>query len=292
MSECRRTQNRIEAATLAQTIDDPSLRVIDATVYLDRPASGGPYTPRSGRPEYDREHIPGAAFADLIGALSDPEGPYPFWLPSDERAAAAFGALGIGPGTHVVAYAQDNPMWATRLWWLLRYFGFDECSVLDGGLPAWRAAGLPISDERASYPRATFGAHRRPELLATRADIEAIVAADAPTCLINALPPHTFRGEGRTSYSRPGRIPRSVSAPAVELFDPETFRLRPLALLAEHVDAVGARGDDPVVVYCGGGISATIDIFALSLLGRDDVRLYDGSLTEWTADPALPVEVG
>ena len=282
----------IDVDELATRRAEPDLRVIDATVYLDRPSGGGPYTPRSGRPEYDREHIPGAVFADLIGALSDPAGPYPFWLPSDERAAAAFGALGIGPGTHVVAYAQDNPMWATRLWWLLRYFGFDECSVLDGGLPAWRAAGYEMSDGPASHPPATFVPRRRPELLATRADIEAIVAADAPTCLVNALPPHTFRGEGATSYSRPGRIPRSVSAPAVELFDPETFRLRPLPELAEHVDAVGARGDAPVVVYCGGGISATIDIFALSLLGRDDVRLYDGSLTEWTADPTLPVEVG
>src|SRR5262249_30729071 len=114
---------------------------------LRRPAppEGGPYTPRSGRPDYHREHIPGAVFADLIGELADPEVRFPFWLPSDERAAAAFGALGIGPGTHVVAYAQDNPMWATRLWWLLRYFGFDDVSVLDGGLPAWRAAGRPLS---------------------------------------------------------------------------------------------------------------------------------------------------
>ena len=282
----------IDVDTLAQRLGDPALRIADATVFLDRPPEGGPYTPRSGRPDYDREHIPGAVFADLIAELADPDARFPFWLPSDERAATAFGELGIGPGTHVVAYAQDNPMWATRLWWLLRYFGFDDVSVLDGGLPAWRAAGRPLSDEPTSHPPATFAPRRRPELLATRADIEAIIAADAPTCLINALPPHTFRGEGRSSYSRPGRIPRSVSAPAVQLFDPDTFHLRPLPELAEQLDPIGARGTDPVVVYCGGGISATIDIFALSLLGRDDVRLYDGSLTEWTADPALPVEIG
>jgi thiosulfate/3-mercaptopyruvate sulfurtransferase len=282
----------IDAAALAQRLDDPGLRVIDATVYLDRPPGGGPYSPRSGRPDYEREHIPGAVFADLIGALADPDARYPFWLPSNERAATAFGSLGIGPGTHVVAYAQDNPMWATRLWWLLRYFGFDDVSVLDGGLPAWRAAGLQVSDAPEAYPASMFEPHRRPELLATRADLEAIVASDAPTCLINALPPRTFRGEGPSSYSRPGRIPRSVNAPAVELFDTDTLRLRPLPELAQQLDAIGARGPEPVVVYCGGGISATIDVFALSLLGRDDVRLYDGSLTEWTADPALPVEVG
>jgi thiosulfate/3-mercaptopyruvate sulfurtransferase len=282
----------IDADALAERLDDPALRLIDATVYLDRPPGGGPYAPRSGRPEYDAEHIPGAVFADLIGALADPDARFPFWLPSDDRAAAAFGALGIGPGTHVVAYSQDNPMWATRLWWLLRYFGFDDTSVLDGGLPAWRAAGLQVNAEAASYAPATFTPRRRPELLATRADIEAIVAGDAPACLVNALPPRTFRGEGPSSYSRPGRIPGSVSAPSIELFDPETLRLRPLDEVARVLDTAGAREGTPVVAYCGGGISATIDIFALSLLGRDDVRLYDGSLTEWTADPALPVEVG
>ncbi len=282
----------IDATTLAEHLEDPQLRILDATVFLDRPAGGGPYTPRSGRPDYERGHIPGAGFADLLGELSDPDGPHPFWLPGEERAAAAFGRLGVGPGTHVVAYAQESPMWATRLWWLLRYFAFDDASVLDGGLPAWRAAGHPVSDTPATYPAAGFTARRRPELLATRADIEAIVAGEAPACLINALPEHTFRGQGRTSYSRPGRIPRSVSAPAIELLDPETWRLRPLAELERRLDMAGARSGDPVVAYCGGGISATIDVFALSLAGHDDVRLYDGSLTEWTADPALPLEIG
>jgi thiosulfate/3-mercaptopyruvate sulfurtransferase len=110
----------IDTDALAAVLDDPALRLFDATVNLVRPGEGGPYTVQSGRAEYEREHIPGAGFADLAGALSDPDSPFTFTLPSAERFAHEAGRLGIGAGTHVVVYAQDSPMWATRLWWQLR----------------------------------------------------------------------------------------------------------------------------------------------------------------------------
>jgi thiosulfate/3-mercaptopyruvate sulfurtransferase len=283
----------IDADALAAVLDDPALRLFDATVNLVRPPEGGPYTVQSGRAAYERAHIPGAAFADIPGALSDPDSPLPFTLPSAERFALQAGRLGIGDGTRVVAYAQDSPMWATRLWWQLRYFGFDAVSVLDGGLPAWKAAGLALTDTPAEYPATTFVARPRPGWVAGRAEIEAIVEAqDAPACLVNALTPPVFRGEGPSSYSRPGRIPGSVNAPWTALIDPDTNRFRSEAQLRHALEAAGALGERPVIAYCGGGISATVDLFALSLVGRDDARLYDGSLTEWTRDPALPVEVG
>jgi thiosulfate/3-mercaptopyruvate sulfurtransferase len=284
----------VDVATLEERLDDPGVLVLDATVVLDRPPGGGPYTPVSGRAAYDDEHIPGAGFADLIGALADPAAPFPFALPSPERFARAATALGIGPGVHVVAYAQESPMWATRLWWLLRFFGFDAASVLDGGLPAWRAFGLEVSDEPVA-PRAApapLVPRPREQLLARRSDVEAVAGGDASACLVNALSERVFRGEGPTSYSRPGRIPRSVNVPWADLVDPDTHRFRSPSQLAARLDAAGARAGTPVIAYCGGGISATVDVFALSLVGRDDVRLYDGSLTEWTADPSLPVDVG
>jgi len=282
-----------DVEALAAVLDDPALRLFDATVNLIRPPEGGPYTVQSGRAEYERGHIPGAGFADLAGPLSDPDSPFAFTLPSAERFAAAAGRLGIGDGTHVVVYAQDTPMWATRLWWELRYFGFDAVSVLDGGLPAWKASGRALSDAAVEYPPATFVAQPRPEWVAGRAEIERIVEAeDAPACLVNALTPPVFRGEGRSSYSRPGRIPGSVNAPWTALIDPDTNRFRSAAELRHVLEAAGALGERPVIAYCGGGISATVDLFALSLVGRDDARLYDGSLTEWTRDPALPLELG
>ena len=283
----------IDADALAAVLDDPALRLFDVTVNLVRPPDGGPYTVQSGRAEYEREHIPGAAFADIAGALSDPDSPFPFTLPSAERFASAAAGLGIGDGTHVVVYAQASPMWATRLWWQLRYYGFDAVSVLDGGLPAWKASGLALSDTPAEYPPATFLARPRSGWVASRSEIETIVAAQgAAACLVNALTPSVFRREGPSSYSRPGRIPSSVNAPWTALIDPDTNRFRSAPELRQALEAAGALGERPVIAYCGGGISATVDLFALWLLGRDDARLYDGSLTEWTRDPALPVEVG
>jgi thiosulfate/3-mercaptopyruvate sulfurtransferase len=282
----------VDVDWLAQHLDDPAIRIFDATVELVRPPQGGPYEVVSGRPTYAAEHIPGAAFADVVHDLADPDSPFHFVVPTAERFAQQAGRLGIGPGIQVVVYARDSPMWATRLWWLLRYFGFADVSVLDGGLPAWKAAGQQLDSGAATYSPASFQARPRPELLASRADVERVVAGDATGCLVNALLPAVFRGEGITSYSRPGRIPGSVNAPWNAMIDPATNRFRPRQELERELDAVGAREAESVVAYCGGGISATVDVFALALTGRDDVRLYDGSLTEWSHDPDLPLEVG
>jgi thiosulfate/3-mercaptopyruvate sulfurtransferase len=267
------------------------VRVFDTTVFLRRAVDGGPYTVESGHESYARAHIPGAAFADIPGALSDPASPFAFTLPAAERFAAAAAGLGIGDGTHVVAYAQVTPMWATRLWWLLRYFGHVDTSVLDGGLVAWTAAGGPVEPGESRYPPAPFTARPRPELLARLADVRE-TTGDGSACLVNALSPAAFRGEGPGSYSRPGRIPGSVNVPWNGLVDPATNRFRPPAELAAALGDGGVRADQPVIAYCGGGISATVDLFALSLTGRDDARLYDGSLTEWSAHPELPLVTG
>jgi len=272
----------ITPEALAARLGDPALRIFDATVLLDRPPEGGPYVARPQRERYAAEHVPGAGFADLLEDFADPSAPFPFALPDAERFAAVAGAHGIGPGASVVTYSQTSVMWATRLWWLLRYFGFDDVTVLDGGLTAWKAAGLPTSSDPVTYAPATFEPRERPELLATRADVEAIVGGE-PACLVNTLDPRVFRGEGPSSYSRPGRIPGSVNVPTSGLVDAETQRF---------ADGPAAFPPGPLVFYCGGGISATVGVFAAALAGRDDARLYDGSLTEWTADPSLPVEVG
>ncbi len=287
-----RDQLTIDAPRLYEELGDPQLQVIDATAFLIREVADGPYTVESGRGRYDDAHIPGAVFADVPGELSDPGSPFRFTLPRPERFARAMGALGVGPGTRVVAYAQESPMWACRLWWLLRYFGFDEVRLLDGGLQSWLRAGYSGSSAIPTVEPASFLARPRPELLATKDDVLRVIGGE-PACLVNALTPRAFRGEGPGAYSRPGRIPGSVSAPAQALFDSGTWCFLPHDELAcELGDLLAIDPALPVIAYCGGGISATVDIFVLSMLGRDDVRLYDGSLTEWSADPQLPLEVG
>ncbi len=282
----------IDAAGLREELGDERLRVVDATVFLRREIPDGPYTVESGRHSYEEAHIPGAVFADIPGELSEPESPFRFTVPPPERFARAMGELGVGESTRVVAYAQESPMWPTRLWWLLRYFGFDEVRVLDGGLTAWRQAGYELSSDPVIVEPSVFAPRTRPELLATKDDIVAVVGGE-PACLVNALTPQAFSGLGPGAYSRPGRIPGSLSVPAQELLDTETWRFRPPDELNEVLSGLVDKDPaEPLIAYCGGGISATVDVFALSMLGRNDVRLYDGSLTEWSADPSLPLEVG
>ncbi len=280
----------IDARSLASELGDPRLRIIDSTAFLRREVADGPYTVESGRESYEQAHIPGAVFADVAGDLSDPDSPFRLALPSPARFARAMGNLGVGPGVRVVAYAQQSPMWATRLWWMLRYFGFDDVRVLDGGLTAWRQAGYELSGAQVAVEPASFVARPRPELLATKKDVIAVTEGE-PACLVNALTPEAFKGLGPGAYSRPGRIPGSASAPAQSLVDPESWRFRPRDELARELSGL-LDPAVPVIAYCGAGISATVDVLVLSMLGRDDVRLYDGSLTEWSADPTLSLAIG
>lgn len=274
---------------LSGSLDDSALRVLDATVWLQLHPDGSEVTIESGRAAFEAGHIPGAGFADLV-ELSDPVRPAWFMLPEPERFAAGISRLGVGPGTHVVAYDGVDGVWATRLWWMLRAFGFEAVSVLDGGIAAWRTAGLPISTEASDVAPAAFVAQFRPELVATRGDVEALVG-DGGACLVNALPAELFRGDVPITPGRFGHIPGSVSVPHRDLVEPESNRFLPVEQLRERFAASGALDRPRVVTYCGGAIAATFDAFALALLGRDDVAVYDGSLVDWSSDPDLPLDI-
>lgn len=280
----------VDPEWLHSRLDDPQLRIIDTSTFLYMDPNGTDHKLTSGRGSYEEEHIPGAVFADLLTDFSDPDSPVPMTVLDSDTFAARIGALGVGPDTHVVVYDQGANMWATRLWWNLRLEGFDNVSVLNGGLPAWKAAGLPTRSGTESYPAATFVARRRPELLATR-DTVAKAIEDDGVVLVNSLDPATFRGESN-AYPRPGRIPTSVNIPFLDLAD-GNGRVRDLDEVRDLFARTGTLDEDKrVVTYCGGGIAATFVAFDLARLGRPDVAVYDGSLNEWTADPDLPLEVG
>ncbi|RMI06932.1 sulfurtransferase [Cellulomonas triticagri] len=274
------------------------LLVLDASTTLVTHGEGEPYTAGPLREQYRAAHVPGAAFADVTGELSDPDGPYPFTLPAPDALAAAFGALGVGDDTHVVVYDTVGSAWATRVWWLLRWLGHDAVSVLDGGLAAWQAAGYPTAsgaadDEAARSRPATLTPRERPDLLATLPQVERISAGTAAGLLVNALDPATFRGDQEVStYTRRGRIPGSVNLPLFTLLDPATGRFLPVDALREQLRAGGLLDADGAVTYCGGGIAATLPAFAAYVVSGAEVAVYDGSLSEWTAQDRLAVAVG
>lgn len=273
----------VSTSWLADQLDAPDLRILDCTVLLT-PRPGG-YAVESGRPAWERAHIPGSRYADLAGDLSDPESPLRFTLPSAERFAAAMGALGVGDGHRVVLYDSRANMWAARVWWMLRAFGFDDAAVLDGGWRAWTSEGRPTTTDVPDWPPATFTPRPRPGLFVGKdAVLDALGRGDA--CLVNALDRAQHRGETQP-YARPGHIPGSANVPALELVDETTHRFRPLEELRELF--AGVAGRERVITYCGGGIAASSDAFVLHLLGHDGVAVYDNSLSEWAADPSLPM---
>lgn len=278
----------VEAAWLNEHLDDPTVCVLEATVYLRR--EDGRMARVSGRPDFERDHIPGARFADLIEDLSDPGSRLGFTMPSAERFAQGVARLGVSNDHRVICYDRGAGMWATRLWWMFRAVGHETVAVLNGGYHAWQTGGFPVTSEQPAIATATFAARMRPSFFADKTEVLAAIG-DGAVCTINALAPEVFRGESG-AYRRRGRIPGSVNLPAGEVFDPESGLIRSEADLRAAFAAVGATSRERVITYCGGGIAATADAFALTLLGHQNIAVYDGSLTEWMADESLPVEVG
>ena len=268
-------------------LDDPDLRIVDATVFL-RPQQDRTMAVESGRQDYDKEHIPGAVFADIAGDLSDPSTPLRFMLPKPDEFAAAMSALGIGNNHRVVIYSSDHVMWATRLWWMFKVFGFDKAAVLNGGLAKWRAEGNAVTADVPAHPSASFTPAFRPELVAARDDVNEAVDAEG-TCLLNALPEEIHRGTSPIHYGRPGHITGSVNVSAFNLLDPVSGTFLPAEDLRSHFAPVLSSDVAQIISYCGGGIAATTDAFALALLGQENVSVYDASLQEWSADESLPM---
>ncbi len=280
----------VSTGWLADHIGDPDLRILDCTVFLV-PDPKITYQVVPGRAEFEKAHIPGALFADLHNDLSDKAQPYRFMLPGAAQFAAAMGRLGVGESTRVILYSGNTMWWATRVWWMLRVFGFDNAAVLDGGLQKWRAEGREIATGPAAMPvPRQFVARERPGLMVDKATMRAAIG-DGATCTINALLPEQHAGSGGVHFGRPGHIAGSVNIPAAHLVDPATNTLRSPAQLRAFFGAANAL-DRKVLLYCGGGIAASADALALVMLGHRDVRLYDASMSEWALDPSLPMELG
>jgi len=263
---------------LADHLGGENLVVLDATVLS---VEGGGHV--AGDEEYlVHGHVPGAYSADLIEQFSDPEAPFSFTRPSRERFERVAGEHGISNETTVVVYDTAFGAWASRLWWLLRSFGHDDVAVLDGGLTRWRLEGRELETGYVAPVARAFVAEERAGFWADKRDVDEVAAGTRAGALVCAVPAKEYSGEAPVRR-RAGHIPGSVSVPARSLIDPETRRLLAPAVLAERLGPVAS--DEPVILYCAAGIAATSGALALTVLGRTNVSVYDGSLNEWAADP-------
>jgi thiosulfate/3-mercaptopyruvate sulfurtransferase len=274
----------VSATWLRDHLDDPDLVVIDATVLVESDGSGNMLSV-NGRASYEAGHIPTAVFADFMGDLSDADSPLEFAVPQPEQFAAAMGALGVGDDSRVVLYDTNSTSWAARVWWMLRWIGFDRAALLDGGLAAWTAEGGSLSTESVSRPARTLTVKLRPELITDQDEVRASIG-DESVNLIDSLPAPHYRGEW-AMYDRPGHITGAWNVPVTSLFD-ESGKFR------SH-DELNAlfEGDRATrtITYCGGGIAASADAFVMTRLGFTDVAIYGASLQEWAANPDNPMDL-
>ena len=206
----------VEADGLAAQLGDPDLRIFDCTVHLiPNPDIG--YTIEPGREDFEKGHIPGAQFIDLQGDLSAPHPKLRFMLPSAEAFATAMRRYGVADNSRVILYSTTTPQWASRIWWMLRNYGFDNAAVLNGGFQKWARDGRAVETGPARpRPPATFTVREDRKLMVGK---EAVLGAigEGATCTINALSAPQHAGTGGTVYGRPGRIAKSVNVPAAAL---------------------------------------------------------------------------
>ena len=271
---------------LAEHLGDSHVRVVDARWSLLEPGKG--------RAAYDAAHVPGAKFLDVDVDLASPrgQGPGRHPLPTAERFAAAMSRAGVDGDTHVVAYDFGDGSTAARVWWLLRHFGHERVSLLDGGWTRWSAEGRATESGAPPITPAVFAARARFDDLVDADAVERL-RREPGTLLIDSRMPERY--EGRTEPIDPvaGHVPLAVNHPYprnLRAADDPRF-LPPEALRGEFA-ALGADRAERVIAYCGSGINACQNLFALHVAGFRNGLLYEGSWSDWCSTGARPAATG
>lgn len=269
----------------AAHVDDPSWLFVDTRASLADPTAG--------RRAYEGGHVPGAVFADLNDDLADPpgggRGRHP--LPSPERIAATLGRLGVGPDTQVVVYDDADGMYASRLWWMLRYVGHDGVAVLDGGFAKWSAEGRPTRAGVETRDPRDLAARLRPDATADAAEVDR-ARRDASRVVLDSRAPDRYRGENETIDPVAGHVPGARNRFFKANVNADGTMRDPAELRAELERALGGVAPTEAIVYCGSGVTACQNLLALERAGLPGAKLYPGSWSEWISDPERPVATG
>ena len=265
---------------LAGEMGASDLRIVDATYFV---ADAG----RDARAEFEGGHIPGAVFMDL-GELADSSGDLPNMLPSAEKFASRMQSLGLGDGSRVVLY-DDSPLKsAARAWWMLNMFGAHSVAILDGGLSKWKTEGRPLETGKPDIRHRHFTVWKDEKQVAKKSDVMSNLH-DKGAEVVDARPAGRFTGEEaepRDDLAR-GHIPGSHNTPHGAFFHADGTWKTGDELKSVFKDA-GVDLDKPMITSCGSGMTAAVTLFAAHLLGKSDVRLYDGAWSEWGADADTP----
>ncbi len=269
---------------LAKEMGASDLRIVDATKFMDG-------SDRDAAAEYEAGHIPGAVFMNL-GELIDTNSTLPNTLPSPEKFSSRMQALGLGDGSRIIVYDNSPLKTASRAWYMLTLFGAHNVAILDGGLPKWIAEGRALESGKHSLRHRHFTAWQDKSLVRTKADMLGNVQSKSAQ-VVDA------RGAGRFTADDPepredmesGHIPGSLNLPFQNLYNQDGTWKQAEELRAAF-EKIGVDLDRPVITSCGSGVTAAVLFFALRLLGKDDVALYDGSWAEWGLDPDTPKERG
>lgn len=285
-----RPEMLVDTAWLMANLDNPKVRIVDVTATLQAQPVG-PSRVLDGRQDWEKSHIPGAAYLHMLEDLSAPQSGLPYNLPSAERMTEVLSSIGVDDDTTVVLYGGSYFPAITRAWWVMSASGLKDVRILNGGWKQWLADGRPVSSERPEFHKGSFRAQQVESLLADRQDVGAAID-DASTAIVNALSPEQFAGTGGSHYGRAGRIPGSINVPTRDLFGKYSSMLAPYDKLEAMMSAAGLFERERVIAYCGGGIAASTTVFTLTMLGHPEVRLYDRSLLEWSNQPELPMITG
>lgn len=288
-----RSRFLVETSWLAAHLDDAALRIVDMRGYVRTSERDGIQHAEyvGAREEYEQAHIPGAVYIDWSRDIVDLADPIEAQVAQPRQFARAMESLGIGDEHLVVAYdAHPTSQFATRLWWVLNYYGHERIVVLNGGLRKWKREHLPLTADVPTYPAATFTPKVQPQLRATAEDILAMLHKPGVT-LIDARDSGQYTGAIARGGGRPGRIPGALSIPREELIDAATGTFRSNEELSQIFSTAHLTPSERVVAYCNGGVAATTVLFSLAMLGYPALTNYDGSWNEWGARQDLPVEL-